>query len=263
MKKGFTLLMLFVSVRSLAQRTEVIKLDNAKVNFTVELGVFGAPSTLDGNAKFYNVWYNQGGYQQTFPNYNAFIPIHASASLEYHLLKKPGALAFGIGLGYNYGLSSPTYVAQNESNGIFTKNPMTDSIATIHQSFVEVPIYLKLRLGKIPFLGESLFLKAGVKIEYLMNAELQPITLKADYFGTTEIINPSITRKYSVTEAFNKINYHPYFGLQYRGIGLFYLGIDFGLASSKILNNSYANYSSTPANFSLSYASGSIGYCFR
>ena len=263
MKKLLTIAALFSSFTCLAQQTQVIKINNPSTGFSVEIGGVDEMLNLDGNAKYYNVWYNQGGYRQDFTNYfKGSIPIHVNGTFEYRpFTANPGILALTLGVSFNMGTANGTYVTKDAVDGHFEKNPETDSIATIKQQFISVPLGLKLRLLKI--WGEGIFVRGGVMLDYLANAQLAPIHLTDDYFGGTEISNPSITRHTDITGAFKQITYLPYAGIEFRIYKIF-INITGSIQPVKnILAPSVMDPNAVSSKFTRTYTSFSLGYFFK
>lgn len=259
MKSKLTIALIICSFQIFAQKVQRISLDRNKVIFSLEAGVIAGEMTLDGNAKYYNIWYNQGGYSNTFPDYKTGIPFHLGGNIEWHPLKNPGILGFGLGVFFDSFNNNPTYIT-HDSN--FAKNPLTDTIAAIKQQGIGVPVFLKLRLGKFKLLDEAIFIKAGVYLSYTFSTELKPISVNQE-FGAPGLPNPVISDTRSASNDFTKLSYYPYWGIEYRTWRIT-LNLTFNIVQfKKLLASSVTDYNSSPATFEKNYATYTVQFYLK
>ncbi len=181
MKSTFTTALILCVSTVFSQKIQKISLDQNRIICSLEAGVISGSMTFDGNAKYYNIWYNHvRKYSQNFPDYKQGFAFHLGGNVEWHPLKNRGILGICFGAFYDSYGKSATYITHDAH---FAKSPIGDTIAAIKQQGIGVPIYLKLRLGKFKLLDEAIFIKAGVYFSYLLSTNLEPIVVKQE-FGT-------------------------------------------------------------------------------
>ncbi|MCX6269162.1 MAG: hypothetical protein NTW16_17715 [Bacteroidetes bacterium] len=255
MKNILFCLSLLLSIHSLGQKEEKIKINNSRIAFAVEVEGLSSSLSLTGDSKYYNSVdnYFNNGYDN--PNIKDYVGYDIGSNMEFHIIKNSRKASFNIGLHYiNHG--DPIFISQGDITNGFPKKGNEDESGYLKMQSLRIPLFFQLRLFKI-FGNEGIGIEAGANFDYLLNAKIKPG--KIEISSTTTYMSPQVEDVMQVTDAFFRFSINMFVGFRVQ-IGPVYLNGRFCVLPAKnIFKSTYAVYGTGERKFEETYLTFGVG----